>query len=81
MKPTIIEPVKTADHYEWTGLEVRRSNEANAGSGVFARTNLRAGLMVPIIGIIITADEDAALVKNLRESYTDLSSAFARVFI
>ncbi len=26
--------------------------------------------MVPIIGIIIGADEDAALVKNLRESYT-----------
>ena len=51
MKPTIIEPVKAADHYEWAGLEVRRSNEADAGSGVFARVNLRAGLMVPILGI------------------------------
>ena len=53
MKPNIIEPVKAGDHWEWTGLEVRRSNEANAGSGVFARADLRAGLMVPIIGNII----------------------------
>ena len=53
MKPNIIEPVKAGDHWEWAELEVKRSNEANAGAGVFARADLRAGLMVPIIGIVI----------------------------
>ena len=48
MKPNIIEPVKAGDRWEWAELEVRRSNESNAGSGVFARADLRAGLMVPM---------------------------------
>ena len=36
--------------YVWDELEVKPSNELNAGDGVFARVNLKAGTMIPILG-------------------------------
>ena len=58
MKPmSILLPVKVAPcKYTWKELEVKQSNEKNAGNGVFAKENLRVGTMIPIIGKQVSPD-------------------------
>ena len=55
-KCTILLPVKVGDcNYAWSELEVRKSEEAGGGCGVFAKVNLKAGTLIPILGRRITA--------------------------
>jgi hypothetical protein len=51
MKAILMKPTKAPDKqaYIWPQLEVRQSNEANAGYGVFASQPIRYGTMIPII--------------------------------
>lgn len=47
--PQIIQPIKDGDcKYSWRDIEVRTSK--NAGKGIFAKTNLPIGTMIPILG-------------------------------
>jgi len=61
-KVSILEPIEVSPcKYEWQELEVRASQEPGAGDGVFARVNLPAGTVIPILGKIITGEKFAAM--------------------
>lgn len=50
----ILKPVKETERgYIWRELEVKQSEQKGAGMGVFARTNLAVGSIIPIVGHII----------------------------
>ena len=57
-KSIILEPIETSPCvYEWKELEVRTSKQPNAGNGVFAKVELKAGTLIPLLGVKISGIE------------------------
>ena len=58
----ILQPINGKDcKFYWNELKVQKSNEVDGGAGVFARINLKAGTLLPILGRRITPTEHLKL--------------------
>jgi hypothetical protein len=71
MKANIIEPIRaTNGKWNWPELELKQSNQPNAGKGVFARVNIPVGTMVPLLGKVISSAEHDKLMTSLQATHT-----------